>query len=572
MVRKELAIEEHLVATKGMHQVSIELRDAFKEHVGNQSYSLRHRKGPLEVSLNTDALGSYATAFSEEMERVGDGLYDLLGEAETISRAATASAETLQGIKRDTSTLPLISHYLERSLAVQERIQGFTAANAVVSSLGVVLHHQMQGSLQRMEGTMEDTLSTLDDLTAEVAEGFDDLATGQAEIEEAVYTVGDKVDALTVAVIQGVATLAEGQHALYLQQQRHTATLQKTLSTIAAAIGKLDEAQGRQHRELVETLGKAHELRAREKYAFAFDQYELGNYRLALQELRAGLRERSTHVPSLLLFGAIAESHLQWGIAKDSYHHAVQHAALQGDKNAYMAAVLSLTHAEVKVGNVDTARGLLQHAKTEYKTLRKARSNPRLPLLDQELFRLDITYDGNLVNQAERAIKLARRDGNFWNVLVTDDTYAVLRKESPEINFGPYRDLRKRAMHYSTAEAPCPALEGRLGPWDVFRLASREVVAALDRAVQEDYAHYRCDSKFRRQLSWLDHSFRLIEKKIKGYNNNPTAEANIATRDFLQSKQKERIGPALGSLVTLAPSLPLSKWNEWYEINDKKKR
>lgn len=115
----------------------------------------------------------------------------------------------------------------------------------------------------------------------------------------------------------------------------------------------------RRHAELIDVIRQPAQNAADEKFAHGAAQFKAGHLALAAKDLRSALGHVSVHVPSLLLLGRIC---VERGLAKEAkafFHRAATHATQQNNRDAYVAAMIRLSHVERVVGNVKRAHSVM---------------------------------------------------------------------------------------------------------------------------------------------------------------------------------------------------------------------
>jgi hypothetical protein len=370
-------------------------RKLFEERIGRRQYSSTHPVGPREMSFEMGSCDIEAAVVGRTNENT-DGLLianrqlrRIDGRTSEIADVSWDIANELRLVREGTDVLPEIDAKLGE---IDEMVYRNLVATASGTALMLYEAGQLRAAAEETNEWLEDISESVDaisgqveDLTSEVVDGFnvtnenlgriqEDIVEGFEAMDEnldrindnivsghrsIVLTVAQSAAAIKKAIDHGFVALSEEVGAIRLEQ-RHAVT------AVALAFQNFNAEQDRRHGELVSAITTVAEnkngLEADEKYKFALDQFNIGNYRGAIQELDGALLAQSTHLPSLILFGKIAFLRVEWRNAKDSYYNASEIAFRNKDGAAYEVAILALAHIETLVGNGEQGKTIIKNA------------------------------------------------------------------------------------------------------------------------------------------------------------------------------------------------------------------
>lgn len=384
---------EQYLARRARDSMQLDLRgihDMQAEVLSNQRpYTYNHNAGPREVTLlnsrddeMVDELGDMNTALSDAAD-----LADINADIQAgISRDMRTE---LRWIREGSDTLPEIRGILEH-------ISAATYGELALQSIGIGLNIQRmvredsyhEESMRGIQGMNEDIDEGLGEIVEEIQGLRVEIEGGLDNISGQIICVGDKIDDVYSVVKAGseqiASTMIETSKAIIEAigggfwelgllmaeiEEKKSGELRALGGNIAHHFELLNQQEEKRHQELISTLEylavNRLTIEAGQKYKSASAQYKIGNFRIALKDIRAALELKSDHIPSLMLYGKIAAARTRWANAKDAFYSASQHALLQKDETAYQAAIIELSRIERLVGNQEQGTKILQEAVEE---------------------------------------------------------------------------------------------------------------------------------------------------------------------------------------------------------------
>lgn len=181
-----------------------------------------------------------------------------------------------------------------------------------------------------------------------------------------------------------LATQLNGAAAAFMAEQARIATENNRLADL-------------RHAELIDVLRQPAQTAADEKYAYGLAQFEAGHLALAAKDLRCALGHVSVHVPSLLLLGRVCVERGLAREAKSLFRRAATHAAQRNNLDAYVAAMIRLSHVERVVGNLESAHKIM----VEAQKFLAARDNDPVEVADEDDWDDDADGDDEYVTDAQ---------------------------------------------------------------------------------------------------------------------------------------------------------------------------
>lgn len=410
-------------------------------------YTSNHPTGPYEVSLT----GSYGdNAVTDGLDSIGDAIRNAasdVSDAQFETNLALIDTNFhLEWIRGATDSLPEIAGTLDE-------ICDATYESLEQLAIGIGLQIE---AMEAQAMYHEDTIDALGAIRDELQDGFETLGYG-------LDAVGEKVDNVYHIIRVGNRKITKAIRGGFLGlgslmtelDERRSKDMQSLATSFATSLARnfqiLDRQEERRHEELVSTIkdvaSNRYAFEAGEKYKSASAQYKVGNYRMALRDIRDAIRSKSDHIPSLMLYGKIAARRTQWAKAKDAFYQASEHALLQKDMIAYQVAVIELSRVERLVGNTNTGDAIirdvsgrsretfnihdLSHVWFEYIRIRipqllKQYKDDR-PGLTSRLYRLftNFLYD------------ILKKNPEYLDEVRTGSHFAPARKEFPNMQYGP---------------------------------------------------------------------------------------------------------------------------------------
>jgi tetratricopeptide (TPR) repeat protein len=624
---KKLFMERHLSTLRSQSRELRSLREITEDTVTNHDYSLTHPVGPLEISVDTDSLEEYIGGLAESIDNFSEAiegeLADLNVTATNIETAAFDAAESLHEIKGHTGQIERRVSYIADNIG---DIKNLSAASLSLQAVGAALQYQAISRLDDISEGIEDLEYAISEGFGDLAEqmgdgfefisevleeGFEHLAEGQVAIAKGISVqnkltfafgkmMGEGLQQISEgqnAIVRGINAqtkltfalgkmmgeglqqISEGQNAIYLQQQRDAAATQLGLGRIENAVIELNAAQNKRTEQVIDRLEHPNDIQAAEKFIHAFDQYRANNYYAALQDLREALAARSTHVPSLLLLGRISEERLDWKNAKDTYHLASKHALFQNDPNAYGRAIVALSSIEERVGNSDQSKEVLRGAKEKIKSLN--------PQIDRELFRHRVKDWINKGKSLEERTRIKRkatllaRDPDSWGEFISGKAYGPLRKEIPDIIYGPLISLEGYVSNHlfsnriNLVEMPDMDYKEGKKAWRIYVATTRDIFRVLSTMVDKEAGkEYRENSKLVAELKNVHRQYRSFERgieRIQSKNEKFSGEHAIQIHGEVSYLLREKLGYSMAKIATLAPKLTIQPWDQIWFLTPREK-
>lgn len=417
-----------------------EIRDAAKGILSNQErYSRDHDNGPDEVMV--------VNSHDDEIE---DNTAEIVGNTAETNANIEAMSTELAFVRSGTDELPEIHGTLRN-------IQYATEAQVAAQLLGLTRQ------IYRWEEE--------DDQHAEIIDALDGINDGIAGLREGVLEgfadVTYELQGINDSIVQGFDDLDSGmeeRNSLLIDTiQNVSVQVTRELQRYIGEIFIISEShQEARHQELVSTVQSSAKNRlasqTTEKYSDAVVQFKVGNLRRAIKDIRAALETKSTHIPSILLFGKIAARRTQWDIAKDAFYEASKLALALNDKESYQTAIIELSRIERIVGNKKQAVAVLRDGVTftyihqdrstsERKTIFKGEFLERIEF---ENFRLGVQGYVNRVKQygwsgKDRFIKKLEEilisNPEYCRAIRDDEAFKELRSLIPSIIYVPFIEL-----------------------------------------------------------------------------------------------------------------------------------
>lgn len=309
------------------------IRETFEESVS--SYNYQDTPAPYEVNID---FGGLENTLNYIGEIVSDGNYTL----KEIEEQLNETNFTLKNIDANTHQLPHIAQSLDT-------LHTITKFGVGVASLSLAVQERIRETEEEILEELVEQTYMLYSIEETLEEGFENVSQQIAMASETI-----------------VSTLDGGFSTLNKTLKRGNRILQ----AIDRHLRTVDGNQEQRHKDLIGTMtdlaSRSYNLKAREKYKMAQEQFSVKNYTLALREVHAALREDSTYCPSLLLLGRISVQYGQWKIAKNSYYEASRLAMNRKDHNTFEVAILGISELEFLLGNREQAEKVIDNAIEEY--------------------------------------------------------------------------------------------------------------------------------------------------------------------------------------------------------------
>jgi hypothetical protein len=355
LVRCGWEMEGHQALVRLAKDVTAIRRQAEEDRPADP-YSEKHEPGSLEVGPDLAFLEEVASTTSRDVSSI---LEEMRGLGAGISLAA-----------RNSNALPRMELSLDGMARVQKWGLGAFIVNGVLGFLqrGVLLSkveavHRTTSDLAVSAATVADNSTLLvsgqaamlesdRDTRVVIARGFMALEKRLRSTEVGLEELGDRLvfaleeTGLAIAQVVGggleVIRLAfdEAEEARVADAERQ----RKTMLFI-------EENAERRHAELMSAVRSPQAILANECYEFALQNFKVSSFSAALKEVRKALEASSTHIPSLILMGRLAEHYAVWPDAKDYYDKAMRLAKEQGGLSFYGEAMGRLVQLEMLLGN-----------------------------------------------------------------------------------------------------------------------------------------------------------------------------------------------------------------------------
>ncbi|MDP3728652.1 MAG: hypothetical protein Q8R18_04330, partial [bacterium] len=293
------------------------IRETYEENVGSYAYS--DSPGPFEVNID---FGGLEDTLNYIGGMISDGNYTL-EEIQELQRKANFTLENIQHLHEEgNEELRKIGDNTEELYDIAEslgNLESIAEFGVGIASLSLGVQTSLLGETEEIHDELRLQTFLLRSISGSLEWGFD--------------------------------TLDESLADIHYEQKKH----RMILKGIHTQLNILNQGQEQRHKELIDVVTDlAHRpfnLKAREKFRMAEEQFSVKNYSLALREVRVALGEDSTHSPSLLLLGRISTQYGQWKIAKNSYYEASRLALKRKDKDTFEVAILGISDLEILLGN-----------------------------------------------------------------------------------------------------------------------------------------------------------------------------------------------------------------------------
>ncbi len=587
---------EQYLARRARDSMQLDLRgihDMQAKVLSNQRpYTYNHNAGPREVTLlnsrgdeMVDGLDNMNTTLSDAAD-----LADINADIQAgISREI---ATELRWIREGTDTLPEIH-------GVLEHISAATFGELALQSIGIGLNIQ---SMVREGDYHKESMRGIQGMSEDIDEGLGEIV---EEIQELRVEIGVGSEQIASTMIETSRAIIEAIGGGFWElgllmveiEERKSGELRALGGNIAHHFELLNREEERRHQELMSALNyfSANRLaiEAGQKYKSAAAQYKIGNFRIALKDIRAALELKSDHIPSLMLYGKIAAARTRWANAKDAFYSASQHALLQKDETAYQASIIELSRIERLVGNQKQGTKILQEAaEGEGKEIFK---DEVLSHIEFELLRVrapeivknmkaegeahdyfckingKIGFSPTPQREKENGAWLRKKlneiiikSPEYWKELREGSHFASLRKEMPYIVAGPFirlieitgeafggLNIHGKSREWPDAESDYDrdiiAVHQRA--WNIISIMDMNKVAASPDVLKKI-------NKFEAII--LNEDKKIRERRMSMRNKNNRLEKpkiHIRTIESFQRRLDENIYPMLEELERIVPKL-----------------
>ncbi len=458
-----------------------------------QNASQRNEEGQEKQLIVAQQTNEEASATTEAVHDVKNSI-DTTNE--TVGYVSDQIADVNLGVYGVELNTDLILDENREQTALLESINGNTKKALGVSIGNTILQSQ---AVELQRGTFKGICRIEDGINV-TNEHLEDMVTG-------VDRIGDGVGK-TNKHLKKIKQVLEWQHEalehIGITIQKGTETLEKRLYEIKQGLIEQYLQQERHHICEIQTLEKINKTlnynarniqlhKAEERYLDAHQHFNAQNYRGASQDIKKALKEKSTHLPSLIMRGKIEAHRHSWKNAAETFAYASKLANQEKNSEAYQAAILGVVHTKIMDGDFEDAikslgEGIEKYTGEEY-----------LLKLQKEKFYLgviDAKRKGTIKERTgeieDKFREIYKADNSFWEEVLENKITKEIVKDIPRLRYGPFTTLAeiisrlKRSSLYSVVDDEEPLIHWTTEKIDRFAWALHDLSLGLE---------YLCDKE-----------------------------------------------------------------------------